>query len=375
MNRLLKHIIVTLLACWTTITYAQQGEGVSFLDNPAWQSLLTQAQAANKPILVDCYTAWCGPCKMMVSQVFTQKKLGDYLNGRFVCAKIDMEKGEGPELAKKFSVKAFPTFLYLTKEGTLMNSAVGGCTADEFIERTERTLSGKTLEVLQMKYEGGERSEEFMVQYIVTLDEHMKRKEAMQLALELLEGKEKELLESKGLYDLFFRYIREPFHPLFRYVQEHQDEFKAQYDPQQLDDKLYQVWSAHASDFFKQEGSVYKIDEEGLNRYFEEMTRFPLFKGDEIMLRNHLLVAEYQRDWNKYAQICNEAIRKQDVSDGILYNWASRIGNGTITSATRKMITGWVKKRLSEIRKNTTAENYRYIAYYEQLLASFNPKK
>ena len=114
MNRLLKHIIVTLLACWTTITYAQQGEGVSFLDNPAWQSLLTQAQAANKPILVDCYTAWCGPCKMMVSQVFTQKKLGDYLNGRFVCAKIDMEKGEGPELAKKFSVKAFPTFLYLT---------------------------------------------------------------------------------------------------------------------------------------------------------------------------------------------------------------------------------------------------------------------
>ena len=215
-----------------------------------------------------------------------------------------------------------------------MNSAVGGCTADEFIERTERTLSGKTLEVLQTKYEGGERSEEFMVQYIVTLDEHMKRKEAMQLALELLEGKEKELLESKGLYDLFFRYIREPFHPLFRYVQEHQDEFKAQYDPQQLDDKLYQVWSAHASDFFKQEGSVYKIDEEGLNRYFEEMTRFPLFKGDEIMLRNHLLVAEYQRDWNKYAQICNEAIRKQDVSDGILYNWASRIGNGTITSAT-----------------------------------------
>ena len=311
----------------------------------------------------------------MVSQVFTQKKLGDYLNGRFVCAKIDMEKGEGPELAKKFSVKAFPTFLYLTKEGTLMNSAVGGCTADEFIERTERTLSGKTLEVLQTKYEGGERSEEFMVQYIVTLDEHMKRKEAMQLALELLEGKEKELLESKGLYDLFFRYIREPFHPLFRYVQEHQDEFKAQYDPQQLDDKLYQVWSAHASDFFKQEGSVYKIDEEGLKRYFEEMTRFPLFKGDEIMLRNHLLVAEYQRDWNKYAQICNEAIRKQDVSDGILYNWASRIGNGTITSATRKMITGWVKKRLSEIRKNTTAENYRYIAYYEQLLASFNPKK
>ena len=162
----------------------------------------------------------------------------------------------------------------------------------------------------------------------------------------------KELLESKGLYDLFFRYIREPFHPLFRYVQEHQDEFKAQYDPQQLDDKLYQVWSAHASDFFKQEGSVYKIDEEGLKRYFEEMTRFPLFKGDEIMLRNHLLVAEYQRDWNKYAQICNEAIRKQDVSDGILYNWASRIGNGTITSATRRN----AFPRFAKIRRRKTTD-------------------
>ncbi|WP_270605193.1 thioredoxin family protein [Bacteroides ovatus] len=372
MKKILRFIILGILTGWTLASYAQQQEGVRFIDNPVWKELLKQAQAANKPILIDCYTAWCGPCKMMVKQVFTQKEIGDYLNEHFVCAKIDMEKGEGPELSKKFGIRAYPTFLYLTKDGTLISSAVGGCNAGEFIERTERIMSGGTLDVLQAKYDKGERGEDFMVQYIVTLNEHMKSKEAMKLALDLLEGKDKELLERKGLYDLFLHYIREPFHPLFLYVQEHQDEFKAKYDPQQLDEKLYQVWSMHASNYLKYENSTWNIDEEGLKLYFEKMNRFPFPKSEDIILHTNLLVAEYKSDWNRYARICDEAVRQQDVSDGLLYNWASRISSYSITTETRKLIRTWLQKRIADIRKQTTDKNYPYIERYEQLLIKLN---
>ena len=58
---------------------------------------LKAAKAENKLLFVDCYTSWCGPCKMMANTVFPDSTLGAWMNSKFVCMKIDMEKGEGPE--------------------------------------------------------------------------------------------------------------------------------------------------------------------------------------------------------------------------------------------------------------------------------------
>jgi uncharacterized protein YyaL (SSP411 family) len=59
-----------------------------------------KAKKENKLIFVDAYASWCGPCKLMVKNIFPLKTVGDYYNSHFINAKIDMEKGEGIELAK-----------------------------------------------------------------------------------------------------------------------------------------------------------------------------------------------------------------------------------------------------------------------------------
>lgn len=64
---------------------------------------LKAAKAEGKLLFVDFYTEWCGPCKMMANNVFPQKDVGDYMNAKFVCLKIDAEKGEGVELAKRYA--------------------------------------------------------------------------------------------------------------------------------------------------------------------------------------------------------------------------------------------------------------------------------
>ena len=61
---------------------------------------LEAAKSENKLVFMDCYTSWCGPCKLMASKEFVQEKAGEYFNPRFVSVKIDMEKGEGVELRK-----------------------------------------------------------------------------------------------------------------------------------------------------------------------------------------------------------------------------------------------------------------------------------
>lgn len=70
---------------------------------------LQAAKKEKKHVFIDFYTDWCGPCKRMSREVFPQKSVGDFMNARFVCLKLNAEK-EGVELAKKYGVKAYPTY-------------------------------------------------------------------------------------------------------------------------------------------------------------------------------------------------------------------------------------------------------------------------
>ena len=86
--------IVCILMLFGVTSWAS-AQGTRFFDNVPWASVVEQAKKADKMIFVDCYTSWCGPCKVLATEIFPQKKVGDYMNERFVCVKYYMEKEEG----------------------------------------------------------------------------------------------------------------------------------------------------------------------------------------------------------------------------------------------------------------------------------------
>jgi thioredoxin 1 len=86
--------------------------GIKF-EEDAWALVISKAKAENKLIFLDAYTSWCGPCKLLQSRVFPDAELGKYFDENFLSAKIDMEKGEGPSIAKKYAVRAYPTLLFI----------------------------------------------------------------------------------------------------------------------------------------------------------------------------------------------------------------------------------------------------------------------
>ena len=89
---------------------------------------------------------------------------------QFICVKYDMEKGEGPELAKKFNVQAYPTFVILNWDGSLRHKLVGSADPDEFMECVKVAFDDeKAFGTLQAKYESGNRDKAFLVRYIQAL--------------------------------------------------------------------------------------------------------------------------------------------------------------------------------------------------------------
>ncbi|QDW27716.1 thioredoxin family protein [Pedobacter sp. KBS0701] len=152
----MKKLIICLTVCLSILSWRPaRAQGINFQTITMQEAMNIAGNPANpKLILMDCYTTWCIPCVEMASYEFPKKIAGDYFNPKFVSVKFDMEKGEGKELAKKYNVKAYPTFLILNAQGQEINRVVGKSTAQEFIEKVKVALDPKnTLPGLKTAYD------------------------------------------------------------------------------------------------------------------------------------------------------------------------------------------------------------------------------
>ena len=164
MKRLILIFSIALLL--SSNAYAQ--DGIKF-DKGTWKELLAKAKEEDKLIFVDAYAAWCGPCKKMSRDVFTQKEVGDFFNAQFVNAKIDMEKGEGPELARGFGIMAYPTLLFVNEGGEVVHRSVGYHTTDLMLELVASALDpNRNMGSIEAKYENGDRSPELLHSLAIT---------------------------------------------------------------------------------------------------------------------------------------------------------------------------------------------------------------
>ena len=219
-----------ILTMWfnTTLSAQETTKGISFHDNKPWKEILQLAKKENKLIFMDCYTSWCGPCKALAKNVFTQEKVGDFFNPRFINVKYDMEKGDGKMLNEQYKkhIIGYPTLLLINAEGKVLQQLAGYKDADELIVGIRSASEGKELFSLAAEYQKGNREISFMKEFIQSLNNAFLKDSVARVTGKFIRSMAPEELDKDEVWDIFGSYVTDIRSDAFEYLVKNADRYQ-----------------------------------------------------------------------------------------------------------------------------------------------------
>lgn len=136
--------IVLLFAVAAVLLYHVVGNLPHDVVPPAvtWQADMGKAagvaSASGKVIFADFYADWCGPCREMDHDVFSDRRFAAALEQVAVPVRVDLTGQAGQRLAARYDISAIPAYIVLSGDGTVLARAGGTKTAEELLAVVEK---------------------------------------------------------------------------------------------------------------------------------------------------------------------------------------------------------------------------------------------
>lgn len=145
-------------------------------------------------LFVDVYATWCGPCKMMDSEVYTDPLVADYMNSHYVNVRMDGESDYGRIYASEQKLEGYPSMFIFSDDGERVSNIIGFTPANELIASLTSINEGfSKVKNYRAQYQKGSLEDGDFADYISVLREMGKQEEAEKLAEEYVE----KVMESK----------------------------------------------------------------------------------------------------------------------------------------------------------------------------------
>nr|WP_294858639.1 thioredoxin family protein [uncultured Fluviicola sp.] len=163
---------LTFLAIITLISTYSFGQ-ITF-EHGTLEEALAKAKQAKKPLFVDVFATWCGPCKQMAATAFIDPEVTSYYNANFISLKLDGEKNDGPGVMQKYGISAYPTLLYFNSNGDLIAKVVGGQQAKQLLFKGKDVVNPESNPVFAANktYQKSKKKQEDLKAYIKVLQEN-----------------------------------------------------------------------------------------------------------------------------------------------------------------------------------------------------------
>ena len=288
--------------------------GVKFFKG-TWAEALETAQAEGKPIFLDGYASWCGPCQKMIKNTFPQKAVGDYFNANFVNVKMDMEKGEGPEIAAKYGIKNFPTYVFMDSKGNALHRSVGYMEADDFVAVGQAAMNPETqYYTLKNRYKAGERDADFLRNYTMAMVQTDHYSYATEVANEYLATQKKKKLTSEENMEFIMKTPITEDSKAFEVLMANKDKFANAYSAEKVNKKMFGIAKSKA---------ITALKTEDVSKFDEALAFIDTHFGDDADKAKgdvSLMYYQYSNNWDAYTKTAATHVKTHGMDDWNMLN-------------------------------------------------------
>lgn len=302
-----KHFSTLLLSAilFTNVAFSQN-RSIEF-DHGTFNELLAKAKKENKMIYIDCYTSWCGPCKWMAKNVFTNDTVADFYNMNFINAKIDMEKGEGVDIAIKYDIRAYPTMLFINSNGEQMHRTCGASPVANFIRAGKNALSPNTqLATYAANFNGGKVEAPFANTYFSML-QNACQSYSKEVA-DYFTLVKKDDLRSRSNWSIIYNYIDDYSSKTFIDFEADRAAYSKLYTLDSVENKINSVYTSGLY------SAIQNKDMTGYEALKIKLRASKTENANQIILEADVKLYQRNADWLNYSRYASEYVNKY-VSD------------------------------------------------------------
>jgi thioredoxin-related protein len=297
---------------FSAINLQSQNKSINFAHGK-WAEILEKSKKENKMIYLDCYTTWCGPCKWMAKNVFTNDTVADFYNSNFINVEMDMEKGEGLEIAKKYGIQAYPTMLYINSSGDIIHRSCGSAPAQTFIATGKTALDPNTqLASLTKIFNGGAVDGKFAYKYISVLENGCQNFEK-ELSNYFIGQKENDL-SSRSNWNMIYAFVESPESREFTYLEKNKEVFSKLYTSDSVNKKINNVYRSGL------EIATRKQDKAAFENFKNKVRTSGLSDAEKTVANAEMNYFIYGHDWKNYAVSAISSAEKFFKEDAMVLN-------------------------------------------------------
>lgn len=263
-----------------------------------FSEIKAKAKKENKLIFVDAFTTWCGPCKQMAKNVFTNDTVADYFNANLVNAKIDMEKGEGLEIAKQYEVQCYPNLLFIDGDGKLVHRVAGSMSPSEFIaEAVKAKDPEKRFSYYVGNYENNKQNADFLAKYITAMSSTCLDPGAAISQYFSLQKEEE--LSSKQNWEMIKEHVNNISDKEFIYLVANKNKFEELYTGKEVNAKIDNVTKSTLLTIIRAK----PFDEKAYNDTKAKISAMNLANTKRVFFESDLRLAQKNNNWATYAKL------------------------------------------------------------------------
>ncbi|MFK7951484.1 MAG: thioredoxin family protein [Ekhidna sp.] len=272
------------------------------------EEAFSKAKSSNKMVFVYANTSWCEPCSDLELYTFSDLEVSNFFNESFVNVALDMEDYPGIDFARKYGVDIYPSLLFINSKGELKHRGCGSLDANDLMELGQIAMDGaESLSTYMDKYEKGDRSAEFIVNYL----------SLMELACMNVEGfvenyfdtlPDEDLLKEDN-WIVFATYQWDIFSDKFQYVVKNKGKFEMTFGKAEVNAKIYDTYLAQYQEVFESE----ELHVFGMRSLISAVEAVEFDGIDTLSNMMNLHLSEVLGNWKAYGTHAIELVRMTSV--------------------------------------------------------------